>query len=84
MLSLLIQLTKEKSEGTLEELYEAEVIREKSATSQEEAWLIDWFAKYKQEHNTYLIPVRELDLPIRLREYRKHFKQVHPCDYIGI
>ena len=56
---------------------EVEVIREKSTSAQEEAWLIDWFAQYKQGHNTYLVPVRELDLPIRLREYRKHFKQVN-------
>lgn len=66
----------EKTEQTTEDQNEADVIKEKSTSSQEEAWLVDWFAKYKQGHDTYLIPVRELDLPIRLREYRKHFKQV--------
>jgi len=53
------------------------VIKAKSRTVEEEAWLVDWFAKYKHDHNTYLVPIRELDLPIRLREYRKHFQQVN-------
>lgn len=55
---------------------EAEVIREKCVTAAEEAWLIDWFSNYKHDHNTYLVPVRDLDLPLRLREYRKTFAQV--------
>lgn len=55
---------------------EAAVIKEQCASAEEEAWLVDWFAKYKHDHSTYLIPIRELDLPIRIREYRKHFHQV--------
>ncbi|XP_067932272.1 obscurin-like isoform X2 [Watersipora subatra] len=55
---------------------ETDVIKERSKTLEEEAWLVDWFAKYKQDHDTYLIPVRELDMPIRLREYRKHFEGI--------
>jgi len=55
---------------------ETEIIQQKSSSAVEEAWLIDWFAKYKQDHDTYLIPIRELDLPIRLREYRTHLNEV--------